>query len=171
MSYLQKYVGKFRVMADYDLSTGDFPKGEDGKLDPTFDDYYIKCKDDVQIRHAYDDVLTCLCFSKGKGLNVLRQIYRDKVGEDLPKKDDTLIKRLEQTDYIRNIEILDGDVMFLFHDSEMKYFKKLLSPQIKNSKIDPLSPENLPLKGSVKNAKQSICKPKNKRNNNRATVV
>ena len=41
--YLRKYVGKYRVKSDYDLETNDFPRLENGNLDPSFDDLYIDC--------------------------------------------------------------------------------------------------------------------------------
>lgn len=39
-----KYKGKYRLKANLDILTNDFPRNKDGNIDPTYDDIYIKCK-------------------------------------------------------------------------------------------------------------------------------
>ena len=46
--YLRKYVGKYRVKAEYDMSTNDWPRLSDGTLDSSFDDYYIDCSNNIK---------------------------------------------------------------------------------------------------------------------------
>ena len=65
--YLQrKYVGTYRVKAEYDLVTKDFPRLEDGTLDPDFDDLYIDCAHKIQIKHSGGNILSCYIPNKTK---------------------------------------------------------------------------------------------------------
>ena len=38
-NYLRRYVGTYRVKADYDLDTNDYPRDIDGNLDDSFGDF------------------------------------------------------------------------------------------------------------------------------------
>ena len=49
--YLKKYVGTYRVKAEYDVATNDFPRNEDGSIDSTFEDIYIDCANGCKIMH------------------------------------------------------------------------------------------------------------------------
>ena len=52
--YLLKYVGTYRVLAEYDVELKDFPRDETGTIDPSFEDLYIPCRRGV-IKHSYKD--------------------------------------------------------------------------------------------------------------------
>ena len=39
--YLEKFIGTYRVMAEYDLQTNDFPRDEEGNIDKSFEDLYM----------------------------------------------------------------------------------------------------------------------------------
>ena len=54
--YLEKFIGTYRVMAEYDLQTNDFPRDEEGNIDKSFEDLYIPCsRGKSVIKHTYDD--------------------------------------------------------------------------------------------------------------------
>lgn len=57
----KKYKGQFRVKANYDLSTNDFPRDELGNIDSSFDDFYIPCASGGKIRHYGQNVLFYFC--------------------------------------------------------------------------------------------------------------
>ena len=38
-----KYKGTYRLKAEIDQSTNDYPRDDSGGIDPSFDDIYIKC--------------------------------------------------------------------------------------------------------------------------------
>lgn len=147
-AYLRKYVGTYRVKADYDLETNDFPRLENGSLDPTFDDLYIECKNNIKIRHGVSNVLSCHIPSKSRGMNVLRQIYEDKVSKKLLKEKDkyleTLCAELVEKEILVSAEVLDFEVYFEFKAAEIDYIAKLVGAKTNGKSISPFSEKNLP---------------------------
>ena len=94
--YLRKYCGQFRVKADIDQTTNDFPRDEQGNIDSSFDDFYIPCASGSKIRHYGQKTLLYYCTSIGKFRNILKKIYEDKIGSldkhKIIKKSDSLYK-------------------------------------------------------------------------------
>ena len=149
MHYLKKFVGKYRVKADYDVETNDFPRLIDGAtLDPTFDDLYIDCRNNIKIRHGVGNVLSCYIPNKGRGANILRQIYQDKISENLPKEKDLYCEKLCEELANKNIlvsaEILDGEAYFEFKADIIDYIAKLVGAKTNGARIDPFNVKNLP---------------------------
>lgn len=148
MHYLRKYVDRYRVKADYDLDTKDFPRLDNGILDPSFDDLYIDCKNNIKIRHGVGNVLSCHIPSKSRGLNVLRKIYQDKVSETLPKEKghyfENLCFKLVEQEVLVSVEVLDYEVYFEFKSNMIDYIAKLVSAKTSGSSIQPFSNKNLP---------------------------
>lgn len=146
--YLRKYVGKYRVLAEYDLDTNDFIKDADGDIDKSIDNLYIKCAKNVKIKHCNRNILWAYIPNKTAGKNILRRIYQDHIGSDLPKKDDTYLTKLCDELIKHNVlvdaEVLDYEVDFSFVDDDMNYIAKLLKPQTSGAKIQPYSVKNLP---------------------------
>lgn len=146
--YLRKYVGTYRVKADYDLETKDFPRDEHGSLDSSFDDLYIECKNNIKIRHGVGNVLSCFIPSKPRGMNILRQIYEDKVSKKLPKEKDkyleTLCAELVEKEILVSAEVLDFEVYFEFKAVEIDYIAKLVGAKTNGKSISPFSEKNLP---------------------------
>ncbi len=143
----ERLKGKYRVLADYDLSKNDFIRDEYGNLDPSFDDYYLKCNNGVKIRHYGGSTLFAYIPSKGKGRNILRQIYKDKIGElkdinDIEKIHNDLIKN----GIVSFIEELDSEVEFRFNAKDIDYFATLLKAQTSGASISPFATSNLPKK-------------------------
>lgn len=147
-AYLRKYVGIYRVKADYDWDTGDYPRLENGNLDPSFDDLYIFCKNDIKIRHGVGNILSCYIPSKGRGLNILREIYQDKISKTLPKEKSSycekLCGKLIEEEILVSIEVLDGEVYFEFKATMIDYIAKLVGASSYGASIQPFSPKNLP---------------------------
>lgn len=148
MHYLRKYVGIYRVKAEYDLDTKDFPRTETGGLDSSFDDLYIDCRNNIKIRHGIGNILSCHIPNKSRGMNVLRQIYQDKISETLPKKDDTylsnLCTELIEKEILVSAEVLDFEVYFEFKAVEIDYIAKLVGAKTNGKSISPFSEKNLP---------------------------
>ena len=76
--YLRKYAGQYRVVANYNLATNDFPRKKDGLLDQSFDDLYIPCSSGTTIIHNERNVLIVITLTVKKGHNVLRQVYANE---------------------------------------------------------------------------------------------
>lgn len=127
--YLEKYIGTYRVLAEYDKETLDFPRLEDGKIDPSFEDLYIPCKRGV-IKHTYigDDVLALCFYDKAKtGHNVAKEI-NDK--------------------YKKKVEIVVedfGDDCYIYFDAgDLKKIAAVVKPRTSGASIKPFSNKNLP---------------------------
>ena len=146
-AYLRKFVGTYRVKADYDLDTNDYPRLDD-VLDPSFDDLYIDCKNNIKIRHGVGNILSCYIPSKSRGLNILRQIYQDKVSETLPKEKsaycENLCTKLVEEEILVSAEVLDGEAYFEFKATMIDYIAEIVGAKTSGASIQPLSPKNLP---------------------------
>ena len=125
--YLRRYVGTYEVRADYDEDTNDFPRLFDGTLDPSFDDYYIKCANGIKIRHGVGSTLSCYIPSVKRGMNILKEIG----------------------DVAIETEILDGEVYFTFPASEIGKVAKACRACTKGRNIQPLSPKTLPKRKAI----------------------
>jgi len=170
--YMIKYVGKFRVNADIDLATNDFvriKRGESkGKLDPSFDDFYIKCKGGGKnydtggkIRHFQSNILLYYCPSTARFKNILKKIYQDKIG-DIEKFKNTSVNKKGKESIIFNyenmyqelfdnkillfIEELDFEGEFRFKSNMMEYIAATVEAKTLGANISPFSNKNLPSK-------------------------
>lgn len=156
--YLRKYVSKFRVKADYDLSTNDFPRDEQGNIDSSFDDFYIPCTNGSKIRHYEQNILLYYCPSIGRFRNILKKIYEDKIG-NLDKLTSTkkfkdkeitsynyelIYKELLDKQIIFYIEEYDNEGEFRFKTDLMDYIAKLVKASTTGANISPFSTKNLP---------------------------
>lgn len=151
MYYLKRYVGTYRVKADYDQDTNDFPRLENGQLDPSFDDLYIDCKNGIQIRHGAGSILSCYIPNKSRGINILKRIYEDKVSDQLPTETsktqryyDNLCKQLKESKVVADAEVLDFEAFFAFQAKDIEYFAKLVGAKTSGASISPFSVKNLP---------------------------
>lgn len=125
--YLEKYVGTYRVVAEYDQELGDFPRNETGGVDPSFDDLYIPCKKGV-IRHTYKPkVLVWMCDSLGKGRNVKKEIDA-KYGAKFPY----------------TYEETSEEVLIYFEDDYIRKIATIVTPKTSGKDIKPYSNRNLP---------------------------
>lgn len=149
--YLRKYVGTYRVKAEYDLETNDYPRLENGNLDPSFDDYYIDCKNNIKIKHGTGNILSCYIPSKSRGMNILRQIYKDNISGKLPSEGPKTQKYLENLcetlvakEILASAEVLDYEVYFEFKATMIDYIATLVGAKTYGASINPMSSKNLP---------------------------
>ena len=146
---LQKYVGTYCVRAEYDESTKDLPRLEDGSLDPSFSDVYIDCRNDIKIKYGNETMLSCYIPNKSRGMNVLRKIYKDKISKTLP--DDSiyltkLCKALVDNKVLVSAEVLDYEVYFEFNTDMIDYIAKLVGTKTSGAKTGPYQIPNKDLK-------------------------
>lgn len=148
--YLErKFKGEFRVIAEYDQSTNDFPKDEKGDIDRSFDDFYIPSrKKTITVRHAHAGILSCFIESITTGRNVLKKIYEQETGKELPKvsvqNKDKEFDPLVKDSVIINYEVLDGEVYFTFKADKLRDFASILALSTTGKKLSPFSAKNLP---------------------------
>lgn len=127
--YLFKYVGTYRVKAEYDQITKDFPRAEDGSIDNSFEDLYIPCAKGAVVKHTYigDDILACYFYNKIKtALNTWECINKQYPGLDIEFEDDT------------------PDGVIYFHAKDFKKLATIIKPQTSGKGINPFSKKNLP---------------------------
>ena len=140
----QHYKGKYRVLADYDLDTNDFPRNETGAIDSDFNDFYIPGKKSVQIRHAGNDNLGCYVFGTGMGNSILKAIYQKEVGKEPPKKIETTANKMIELGLINEITFYDGELLFIFKAKHLDDWAKIFKLKTSGASISPLSQKNLP---------------------------
>lgn len=121
--YLEKYVGKYRVLPELDLDTNDVPRDEKGSIDPTYDDLYIPCRKGY-IKNSAEDYYLCWF---GDTLSLGRRVKKDFEIAKIP------IYKYEETDI---------DVLIWF---DIKYINKVASivkPKTNGKNIKPFSKRN-----------------------------
>lgn len=144
-SYLyNKFKNKYRVMADYDIDTMDFPRDSNGNIDKSFDDYYIPCKKFVEIRHAYRDTITCFVWSLITGNNMVKAIYKKECGDLGEHTNEWYYKQLKNKNIFIDYVICDKEISFTFKADYLPQWEDIIKPKTYGAKIRPLSPKNLP---------------------------
>lgn len=126
--YLEKYVGKYRVMAEYDVLTEDFPRDENGKIDESFEDLYIPCsKGKSKIMHTYRDGVLVWYTEK--------LITARNVKKELESKRNKIWFEYEET---------EAEALIYFNAKDIDEFAKLVNPKTNGASIKPFSDKNLP---------------------------
>ncbi len=152
------YKGVYRIKADIDQATNDFPRDEQGNIDSSFDDFYIPCAKNGKIRHYGQKVLLYYCPTIGKFRNILKKIYEDKIGDLNKHTTIKFSKDKEITSYdYESIykELLDKQILtyiceyesegeFRFKTDMMDYIASLVEARTSGSNISPFSTKNLP---------------------------
>lgn len=126
--YLLKFVGTYRVKAELDLITHDFPRNASGEIDESFEDLYIPCARGV-IKHTYlgRDILALCYYNHAQQARNIYTILKEKY----PKID---------------IELDDGDTdgLIYFNAKDIKKIATVCQPRTSGKDISPFSPKNLP---------------------------
>lgn len=119
------YKGKYRLLAQYDIKTNQFPR----KLNGSFEDIdmYIACQKNIKIFYYGKSLLEVYIPSKQRGRNIIKNV-QDELGNDI----------------IFNIEETDSEVLFKFHSKNMDKLEKYLRPKTSGANISPFSTRNLP---------------------------
>lgn len=139
-----KYKGIYRVLADYDQDTNDFPRDDQGNIDSSFEDFYIPGKKGVQIRHAGQSMLGCYAFGTGMGNNLLKAIYKKELKKEPPSKMETVEKKLIEANIIAEVTHYDGELLFTFKADHLSDWANIFKLKTSGANISPLSSKNLP---------------------------
>lgn len=141
-NYLMKYKGTYRLKANIDQSTNDFPRDTEGKIES--DDIYIKCAFGSQIYHYGRGILVAYIPSIGRGHNILKALAEELCGITDKVSYEELYQKLTEEGTVRNIVENDEEIEFKFHNKHIELICKYLKPQISGSSISPFSSRNLP---------------------------
>lgn len=144
--YLDRYIGIYRVKAHYDEDTKDFPRDHLGNIDPTFNDFYIDCKNKIEIRHSDRDILACYIPSLVRGKRILRaMISNENIEVDkLPDSIEKIANYCQKHQICQGIDITDGEVYIYFKADKMDFMAKLVGARTSGANIKPFSTRNLP---------------------------
>lgn len=145
--YLLKYKGTYRIKPHLDLRTNDFPRTDDGNIDPYYDDIYIKCANGCEIYHYGKSILVAYVPSITRGHNIIKAIAAElKIINEYTESLDygTLYSLLENDSTIFNISENDSEIEFKFHAKNIEMISKYLKPQTLGADISPFSTRNLP---------------------------
>lgn len=144
-NYLDKYKKQYRVIASYDHSTNDYPRRDDGSLDSSGGDVFVKCKGGNYIYHYGRNVLVAVYLSKGKGRNAIKWFYEKLFGE-LPESavwEDILPKVLKEGTIIK-VEETDEEFFIYFKDKDFGLIAEHIQPSSFGAGTSPYSTRNLP---------------------------
>lgn len=119
------YKGKYRLLAQYDIKTNQFPRKLNGNFEDI--DMYIACQKNIKIFYYGKSLLEVYIPSKQRGRNIIKNI-QDELGNDI----------------ILNIEETDSEVLFKFQSKNMDKLEKYLNPKTSGANISPFSTRNLP---------------------------
>lgn len=127
--YLEKYTGKYRVLANYDVNTNDFPRDSNNTIDESFDDLYIPCKKGI-IKHTYDDYDKLALCLYDKRPSVAKSIF-----DDINNKYSNL-----------DIELISegNDNYIYFYDKDISKIATIVKPKTSGAKIKWNDNRNLP---------------------------
>ena len=146
-NYLMKYKGTYRIKPNLDLQLNDVPRDEDGSIDSSYDDIYIKCAGGSQIYHYGRSTLCCYIPSIGRGHNILIALAKELklIKEDENFRDyDSLYSMLNEDKTIFDISENDEEIEFKFNAKNIELVAKYLKPQTSGADISPFSTRNLP---------------------------
>ena len=138
------YKNKYRVRPKLDKITKDFPRDENGDVDQSFQDFYIKCKNDFELTHYDQNILEIYNENPIKGNNLLRQLYIDKISPDLPKSFEVVVEKLISKKLIIKTFSTGNDFVCYIYSDLLDVFKDYLKPETRGASIAPLSNKNLP---------------------------
>lgn len=143
--YLTKYVGTYRVLAEINQDTNDYPRTPEGLIDPLFDDLYIPCKGNAKIIHNKRDILMLYVQGLG-GSYVVRKVAKTLLNmeNDLEYTIQQLLDILVEKDVFSAYEILDGESYFYFKADKLDTLAEIVEPKTSGCNISPFSSKNLP---------------------------
>lgn len=121
---------KYRVVADYNRDTNDYPRDINGNLDDSFDDLHIRCSKGNQIYNYGRGILVAYIPSRIRGNNILNNLTPGIASD---------------------IEILDNELLFKFKAKDLDEVATLLKAHVNQKDkdgnynyISPYSVKNLP---------------------------
>lgn len=126
MSYLtQHFKGKYRIVPELSPETHDVPREEDGTVDKSYDDLYIKCQFGNKIYY----------YGRGTFVAYIPSIIRGK----------NILKKMDETNTpYSDPHIYNSEVEFKFKTADMDAVANLLKASSFGADITPYSLKNFP---------------------------
>lgn len=126
MSYLtQHFKGKYRIVPELSPESHDVPREEDGTVDKSYDDLYIKCQFGNKIYYYGRGTFVAYIPSIGRGKNIIKKLDETNIPYSDP-------------------HIYDSEVEFKFKTADMEAVANLLKASSFGADITPYSLKNFP---------------------------
>lgn len=126
MSYLtQHFKGKYRIVPELSPDTHDVPREEDGSVDKSFDDLYIKCSYGNKIYYYGHGTFVAYIPSKIRGNNIVKELDKNNI-------------------LFYDLHVYDSEVEFKFKAANMDTVADLLKANTSGANISPFSSKNFP---------------------------
>ncbi|HAU88240.1 MAG TPA: hypothetical protein DCW90_23025 [Lachnospiraceae bacterium] len=126
MSYLtQHFKGKYRIVPELSPDTHDVPREDDGSVDKSYDDLYIKCSFGNKIYYYGRGVFVAYIPSKIRGNNIVKELDKNNI-------------------LFYDLHVYDSEVEFKFKAADMDTVANLLKAQTSGASISPFSSRNFP---------------------------
>ena len=137
-----KFKGRYRLLAELDTETHDFPRNDKGEIDTDDIEIYISCQNGNKIsfyglNSSRRGVLIAYVPSLQRGRNIKKELKKQKVE-------------------IFNYDESASEVLFHFLASDIEPVATLLKAKTSGANISPLSPRNLPTNKDVEIPKEKI---------------
>ena len=126
---IKHYKGRYRLLAELCTDTNDFPRTQDGGIDPDVG-IYIACAHDMKITYyglgpGSKDALVTYIPSKGRGRNIYKALKE---------------RGIDIFDYDES----DSEVMFKFFATDIEPVAEIMKARTSGANISPFSSKNLP---------------------------
>lgn len=144
MYLVNKYKGKYRVKAHYDLQTKDFIRDDEGNLDPDFGDFYLSGRSGIEIKHGTGTELACYIPKLQLGNNILKSYYDSVIGNRGDKSIDKIVNELRDAGYVNDVDILSAEIFFTFNADNLDALAPIIKLKTSGASISPFSTRNLP---------------------------
>lgn len=132
--YITKYVGKYRVLAEYDKATNDWVRDEYGDIADSFEDCYINFADKSgRLENYYDDIFILNIWNIEKGRSIIENVKKDYHTRDLVKKG--IVEKILKT---------SGEILVYVKEDNLSDFLKYIKLETKGKSISPFDNRNLP---------------------------
>jgi hypothetical protein len=133
-NYMMKYKSVYRLLPELCTDTNDFPRTQDGGIDPDTE-IYIACQHGMKITYwglneSRKGVLTAYIPSKTRGRNICKALKKQGI---------------KYTNY----DETDEEVLFNFLASDIEPVAEIMKARTSGANISPFSTKNLPKNKSV----------------------
>lgn len=144
MYLTNRYKGKYRVKAHYDLQTKDFIRDDEGNLDPDFGDFYLSGRGGIEVKHGTGSELACYIPKLQLGNNILKAYYDSVIGNRGDKSVDKIVSELKNSGYVNDVDILSTEIFFTFDADHLDTLAPIIKLKTSGARISPFSTRNLP---------------------------
>ncbi|MBO7697383.1 MAG: hypothetical protein J6T10_32540 [Methanobrevibacter sp.] len=132
--FVTKYVGVYRVLAEYDRLTNDWIRDEFGNLEESFEDFYIPFKNKKGRVECYDSDIVIF--------NIWDLPFAKEIVETLKKKYHT--RDLVKKGVFEKLIKTDGEYLIYVKEDKMNVLLDFIKLETVGKNINPFDKKNLP---------------------------